>query len=1055
MMTNNRPSPVQYQGVMVSSTFVDLSEHRSALIKAIKGQGLTDVAMENDSAKAGVDIIDSSLQMVRDSAAYVAIISHKYGQIPKCPKRNPTNLSITELEFDEAQRLNRPTLLFIMSDKHQVMPGDVETNASKRKKLSAFRKRAKKMMPDSDVHRIYSTFENLEEFKTQAIHAVANLRRYLDEQPVAIQDHAVIVVEAEPNTIPAPPDFYAEPPYIGSHEFLGRRAELERLSDWASPADSHPIILFEAIGGAGKSLLTWEWTAKHATQIRGDWAGRFWYSFYEKGAIMADFCRHALSYITGKPLNHFQKKKTVQLGEMLLGLLQKQPWLLVLDGLERVLVAYHRLDAAQLVDEEAGRTDEIAHRDPCAAIRPEDDDLLRALAGALPSKLILTSRLVPRVLLNSSTQPIPGVLRVPLPGLRPPDGEALLRACGVRGNSQDIQHYLKNHCDCHPLVTGVLAGLINDYLPDRGNFDAWAEDAAYGGQLNLAALDLIQKRNHILSAALTALSEKSRQLLSTLAMISESVDYQTLSALNPHLPPEPEKVEQPGDPESGWRWKRMSDEEKDEARKAYERALQRRQEYKIAVESRLQSPEFLAAPQELTKTVRDLERRGLLQYDAQTKRHDLHPVVRGIAAGGLRPEERENYGQRVVDYFSRQSHNPYEQTETIEELRNALHVVRTLLQMGRYEQAYEAYAGDLALALSVNLQAHTERLSILRLFFPRGWSNGPEQVSGIAASGLINMAANSLASIGESEEAIPLYGISLLVRLRQKSWYGVIESLYNLSLALADLKRFAKQQRCDTLGLDIATLINSQSYIFSARLRCFNQLVATGPWEQAEAIWQLLDPMGRDWPRVEYIPGDAEISYNWFSFYRGTLTEAQLTATEKLVRSARNRTGMRSLYHLRGRWRMDRSEWELAAESLHEAVRMAHEIGQRAETSETYLALAKFHLNHLSNPRQQAQQLAAATDLAYQALAELWFAIGDLEEAKKHALEAYKNAWADGEPYVRRYELNKARALLEQLGVPILDLPPYDPANDGKLPWEDELVAAVEKLRAEKSAENS
>jgi hypothetical protein len=36
---------------MVSSTFTDLKEHRAALIEAIKGQGLTDVAMENDSAK--------------------------------------------------------------------------------------------------------------------------------------------------------------------------------------------------------------------------------------------------------------------------------------------------------------------------------------------------------------------------------------------------------------------------------------------------------------------------------------------------------------------------------------------------------------------------------------------------------------------------------------------------------------------------------------------------------------------------------------------------------------------------------------------------------------------------------------------------------------------------------------------------------------------------------------------------------------------------------------------------------------------------------------------
>src|ERR1044072_1729345 len=101
-------APLQYQGVMVSSTFTDLNEHRTALIKAIKGQGLTDVAMENDSAKPDLDVIASSLRMVRDSSAYVGVISRKYGQIPKSPERNPGNLSITELEFNEALRLNRP-----------------------------------------------------------------------------------------------------------------------------------------------------------------------------------------------------------------------------------------------------------------------------------------------------------------------------------------------------------------------------------------------------------------------------------------------------------------------------------------------------------------------------------------------------------------------------------------------------------------------------------------------------------------------------------------------------------------------------------------------------------------------------------------------------------------------------------------------------------------------------------------------------------------------------------------------------------------------------------
>jgi hypothetical protein len=174
------PAPRQYPGVMVSSTFTDLQELRAALIKAIKSEGLTDVAMENDSAKPDVDVIESSLQMVGDASAYVAIVSFKYGQTPQCPQRNPKGLSLTELEFNEAQRLGRPILLFIMGDRYRVCPADIESDPTKKEKLNAFRERAKLSNPNSHVHRVYRVFNDLNEFSEGAIHAVAGLRRYLD-----------------------------------------------------------------------------------------------------------------------------------------------------------------------------------------------------------------------------------------------------------------------------------------------------------------------------------------------------------------------------------------------------------------------------------------------------------------------------------------------------------------------------------------------------------------------------------------------------------------------------------------------------------------------------------------------------------------------------------------------------------------------------------------------------------------------------------------------------------------------------------------------------------
>ena len=141
-----------------------------------------------------------------------------------------------------------------------------------------------------------------------------------------------------------------------------------------------------------------------------------------------------------------------------------------------------------------------------------------------------------------------------------------------------------------------------------------------------------------------------------------------------------------------------------------------------------------------------------------------------------------------------------------------------------------------------------------------------------------------------------------------------------------------------------------------------------------------------------------------------------------------------------------------AADSLREAVSMARAVGQVDARAEAQLALARFQLGRIPDPRDEAQQLANVRRPSHRSLGELWLVIGDREQAKKHALEAYKWAWADGEPYVRRYELNKARSQLEKLGAEIPNLPPYDPAKDEKLPWEDEVVAAIEKLRAEQEA---
>jgi hypothetical protein len=105
---------------MLSSTYKELTEHREAVRKAMLGQRLLPVAMEDDSALPHQDLIGASLAKVEESDAYVGLISYRYGQTPVDPTKNPEQLSLTELEFRRAMARKIPICIFIMHDDHPV-----------------------------------------------------------------------------------------------------------------------------------------------------------------------------------------------------------------------------------------------------------------------------------------------------------------------------------------------------------------------------------------------------------------------------------------------------------------------------------------------------------------------------------------------------------------------------------------------------------------------------------------------------------------------------------------------------------------------------------------------------------------------------------------------------------------------------------------------------------------------------------------------------------------------------------------------------------------------
>ncbi|MFM9102079.1 MAG: DUF4062 domain-containing protein, partial [Cyanobium sp.] len=130
------PSPSGKPTIYVSSTYLDLKEHRAALKIALERAGFDVECMEKYPA------FDERPQeyCLADVAAcdvYVLLMAHRYGYRPT--RDNPENRSITQLEYEEAGRHpGKPRLAFTMDFDHPWPPRLVDDGEHKQD-LLAFR----------------------------------------------------------------------------------------------------------------------------------------------------------------------------------------------------------------------------------------------------------------------------------------------------------------------------------------------------------------------------------------------------------------------------------------------------------------------------------------------------------------------------------------------------------------------------------------------------------------------------------------------------------------------------------------------------------------------------------------------------------------------------------------------------------------------------------------------------------------------------------------------------------------------------------------------------
>jgi hypothetical protein len=188
-------------------------------------------------------------------------------------------------------------------------------------------------------------------------------------------------------------------------------------------------------------------------------------------------------------------------------------------------------------------------------------------------------------------------------------------------------------------------------------------------------------------------------------------------------------------------------------------------------------------------------------------------VVRGVAAGDLKPEEQKRYGQKVVDHFNTLPSSSYATARSMEDVESGLQVVRTLLKLGHFQWAADAFLGDLAWALVFNLEAHVETLSIVKPFFPMGWACMPMEVDPAKACTLVNVASCALNASGEVKQAIMIQSSTIVHAISNQDLslvtgqFWLRQHIQNLGFCLLRHGQLAAAWRLLDIHHDIVTML--------------------------------------------------------------------------------------------------------------------------------------------------------------------------------------------------------------------------------------------------------
>lgn len=310
--------------IFLSSTAIDLKEHRQKVSDAILRLGDLPVAMETFGAMP-TEPVEVCQDKARSCDALVVMVAHRYGWVPEKDEGGDSHKSITWLEVEAALNAGKPVFAFLVDQKYgwaQTKEQDLLVNAKSKKEEAKVIKKIRALRDfrsflDSEAGLTRETFTTPDDLATKIATSLANWARKRISEPGRIVTKRTWVFRQVHPLQPAP-------------HFRGRQNLLKDLQKWwEDPVHPDRVRSLVAIGGAGKTAVV-ERFLDNIQQDRLRGSVLIW-SFYEDPNTDA-FLREACVVFVGEE-GEGAGGRLERLQRAISG---SEPHLLILDGLERV-----------------------------------------------------------------------------------------------------------------------------------------------------------------------------------------------------------------------------------------------------------------------------------------------------------------------------------------------------------------------------------------------------------------------------------------------------------------------------------------------------------------------------------------------------------------------------------------------------------------------------------------------------------------------------------------------------------------------------------------------